>query len=105
MRLFWPKNELLKYGKEALERDGKHRFDIFAKNVESMLYYLERGYVGRGLSGEEDRDSDGEKKGGRTKGEEEEDSSNVVKELSVRMKRRLGRAPFATEISRELERL
>ena len=105
MRLFWPKNELLKYGKEALERDGKHRFDIFAKNVESMLYYLERGYVGRGLSGEEDRDSDSEKKGGRTKDEEEEDSSNVVKELSVRMKRRLGRAPFATEISRELERL
>ena len=105
MRLFWPKNELLKYGKEALERDGKHRFDIFAKNVESMLYYLERGYVGRGLSGEEDRDSDSEKKGRRTKDEEEEDSSNVVKELSVRMKRRLGRAPFATEISRELERL
>ncbi|CAL6395585.1 unnamed protein product [Bathycoccus prasinos] len=105
MRLFWPKNELLKYGKEALERDGKHWFDIFAKNVESMLYYLERGYVGRGLSGEEDRDSDSEKKGGRTKDEEEEDSSNVVKELSVRMKRRLGRAPFATEISRELERL
>ncbi|CAL6385039.1 unnamed protein product [Bathycoccus prasinos] len=105
MRLFWLKNELLKYGKEALERDGKHRFDIFAKNVESMLYYLERGYVGRGLSGEEDRDSDSEKKGGRTKDEEEEDSSNVVKELSVRMKRRLGRAPFATEISRELERL
>ena len=105
MRLFWPKNELLKYGKEALERDGKHRFDIFAKNVESMLYYLERGYVGRGLSGEEDRDSDSEKKGRRTKDEEEEDSSNVVKELSVRMKHRLGRAPFATEISRELERL
>ena len=67
MRLFWPKNELLKYGKEALERDGKHRFDIFAKNVESMLYYLERGYVGRGLSGEENRDSESEKKGGRTK--------------------------------------
>jgi len=111
MRLFWPKNELLKYGKEALERDGKHRFDVFAKNVESMLYYLERGYVGRGLPGEENREttahSDGEKKG-RTKDEEqkqEEDSSNVVKELSVRMKRRLGRAPFATEISRELERL
>ncbi len=37
MRLFWPKNELLKYGKEALERDGKHRFDVFAKNVESMF--------------------------------------------------------------------
>jgi hypothetical protein len=71
-----------------------------------MLYYLERGYVGRGLSGEENRESESEKKGGRTKGEEEEeDSSNVVKELSVRMKRRLGRAPFATEISRELERL
>ena len=107
MRLFWPKNELLKYGKEALERDGKHRFDVFAKNVESMLYYLERGYVGRGLPGE-DRDSESEKRGGRTKDEEqnqEEDSSNVVKELSVRMKRRLGRAPFATEISRELERL
>jgi hypothetical protein len=93
MRLFWPKNELLKYGKEALERDGKHRFDVFAKNVESMLYYMERGVIGRSAL----EDGNGVKK--------EQDSSDVVKELSQRMKRRLGRAPFVTEIARELERL
>jgi hypothetical protein len=93
MRLFWPKNELLKYGKEALERDGKHRFDVFGKNVESMLYYMERGVIGRSTL----EDGNGVEK--------EQDSSDVVKELSLRMKRRLGRAPFVTEIARELERL
>ena len=62
MRLFWPKNELLKYGKEALERDGKHRFDIFAKNVESMLYYLNAIHAGRGLSGKKIEIADSEKK-------------------------------------------
>ena len=94
MRVFWPKNELLKYGKEALERDGKHRFDVFSKNVESMLYYMERGVVGRGVHSSSREDDAGKN-----------DSSDVVKELSARMKRRLGRAPFVTEIARELERL
>ena len=93
MRVFWPKNELLKYGKEALERDGKHRFDVFSKNVESMLYYMERGVVGRGVHSSREDDAG------------KNDSSDVVKELSARMKRRLGRAPFVTEIARELERL
>ena len=93
MRVFWPKNELLKYGKEALERDGKHRFDIYSKNVESMLYYMERGVVGRGVHSSREDDAG------------KNDSSDVVKELSARMKRRLGRAPFVTEIARELERL
>jgi len=94
MRVFWPKNELLKYGKEALERDGKHRFDVFSKNVESMLYYMERGVVGRGVHSSSREDDAGKN-----------DSSDVIKELSARMKRRLGRAPFVTEIARELERL
>jgi len=123
LRLFWPKEELDKFGKQALERDGLERFDSFSRKVEQMLYLIDQNIVARGkepavspmnaseiskskrgaVKKEKKRKPKPKPKHFRDEEEEEEDEdgSKAHKEIALKLKKRLGRAPFASEIHRE----